>query len=77
MTDTIKPTHQKGRAARALVEAACDVLEASGQPDGKRLRAALSVLDELVGQLHALTQDADPVAAMLERAAARRRGAKR
>lgn len=64
---------RKGAAARSVVDAACDLLEACGHPDGARLRAALAACDEALPPLLDHAKDADPIAALLETLAARRR----
>lgn len=67
----------KGAAARKAVDSLCDLMESCGNPDGARLRAALAAIDALATDLRPTVADRDPVAAILERMAAKMRERKR
>lgn len=67
----------KGEAWRALFEAVCDVLEASGSEDGRRLRAAVTTVEEVLGAAGVRALAAGDVAgAAIEAAHSRHRRAR-
>lgn len=64
---------EAGRAARHAVDAIAALLDATGHPDGARLRACLEALDQVAPHAARIAGDADPLAALLEQLAAHTR----